>query len=98
MNFKILNKTLYSCDKWGNIRMKISENVVFGTWDDKTSMFLVTKDDGKLEIRDVYGNILRILAKDAIEGRFQSSDEVVVRRKDGKTHVIDRWGNIRRQL
>ena len=96
MTYKILNNSLYSCDTWGNIKMKISENVVFGTYDDTTSSFLVTKGDGKVEIRDKNGNIKRLVASDGVEARFGSPNEIVVRKRDGRTCVVDWWGNVKR--
>lgn len=98
MVFKILNKNLYSCDIWGNVIRKISENVLFGTWDDSTSNFLVTKEDGKVELKDLNGNIIRVLAYDAIEARFQSSNDIIVRKKDGRTLIVDKWGNVKRYI
>jgi hypothetical protein len=97
MNYKILNKELYLCDKWGNVGRRISENVAFGTFDDKTSVFLITKIDGKLELRDINGNIIRVISSDVLEARFQS-DEIILRKKDGKNLVIDRFGNIKRAI
>ena len=97
MNYKILNKELYLCDKWGNVGRRISENVAFGTFDDKTSVFLITKIDGKLELRDINGNIIRVISSDVLEARFQS-DEIILRKKDGKNLVIDRFGNIKRSI
>jgi hypothetical protein len=97
MNYKIINKELYLCDKWGNVGRRISENVAFGTFDDKTSVFLITKIDGKLELRDINGNIIRVISSDVLEARFQS-DEIILRKKDGKNLVIDRFGNIKRAI
>jgi hypothetical protein len=97
MNYKIVNKTLYLCDNYGNLGRRISENVSFGTFDDKTSTFLITKTDGKVELKDVNGNILRTISSDGYEARFQSND-IVLRKKDGKTCIIDRYGNIRRYI
>ena len=57
MEYKIVNRTLYTCDKWGNLGRRISENVTFGTFDEKTSTFLITKIDGKVETRDINGNV-----------------------------------------
>ena len=51
MNYKILNKTLFICDKWGNIGKRISENVAFGTFDDKTSVSKMPPNTVKLLFR-----------------------------------------------
>jgi hypothetical protein len=97
MNYKIVNKSLYLCDIYGNPGRRISENVLFGTFDDKTSIFLITKTDGKLELKDVNGNILRTISSDVYEARFQS-DDIIIRKKDGKTCISDRYGNIKRYI
>ena len=47
MYYKIVNSTLYVCDHYGNIGRRIAENVGFGTFDDDTSTFLVTRLNGK---------------------------------------------------
>jgi hypothetical protein len=98
MNYKIVNNSLYTCDLYGNLHRKISENVSLGTFDEKTSYFLVTKIDGKLELRDINGNIIRTIFSDVIEARFQSSDDIIVRKKDGSNIIIDRSGNIKRNI
>jgi hypothetical protein len=97
MNYKILNKTLFICDKWGNIGKRISENVAFGTFDDKTSLFLVTKSNGDVEIKDVNGNLKRTISSDSMEARFQG-DDIIIRKNDGRTCIVDRVGNIRRYI
>ena len=97
MYFKIVNKTLYKCDKVGNPNQFVASDVSFGTYDEKTNSFLVTKFDGKLELRDYNGNMLRLISTSAIEARFDNSD-IIVRTKDGKTCVMDRNGNLRRYL
>ena len=97
MEYKILNRTLFICDQWGNTRARISENVSFGTFDDKTSTFLVTKIDGKVEIKDINGNLKRIISSDGIEARFHG-DDIIIRKNDGRTCIIDRVGNIRRYI
>jgi methyltransferase-like protein len=97
MTYKIVNKNLYTCDMYGNILRRISENVSFSTFDDKTSTFLVTKIDGKLELKDIYGNMIRTIASDAIEARFQS-DMIIVRKKDGRNCIIDKYGNLQRYI
>ena len=74
MEFKILNKTLFICDKWGNLGRRISENVIFGTFDDKTSTFLVTKQDGKVELRDLNGTVRRVISNDGFEARFHDNE------------------------
>jgi hypothetical protein len=98
MIYKIVNKNLYTCDMYGNILRRISENVSFSTFDDKTSTFLVTKTDGKLELKDTNGNIIRTISSDVLEARFQSSDDIIVRKKDGRNCIIDKYGNIRRYI
>lgn len=97
MYYKILNKILYRTDQWGNTNRIITENVSFGTYDEKTSTFLVTKLDGKVELRDSNGNILRIISTVGMEARFESND-IILRMKDGRTCIVDRNGNIRRFL
>lgn len=97
MYYKILNKILYRTDQWGNTNRIITENVSFGTYDEKTSTFLVTKLDGKVELRDSNGNILRIISTVGVEARFESND-IILRMKDGRTCIVDRNGNIRRFL
>ena len=97
MEYKIVNRTLYTCDKWGNLGRRISENVTFGTFDEKTSTFLITKIDGKVETRDINGNVERIISNDGIEARFSDVD-IILRKKDGKTCILDRYGNIRRYI
>jgi hypothetical protein len=97
MHYKILNKILYRTDQWGNTQRIITENVSFGTYDDKTSTFLVTKLDGKVELRDSNGNILRIISNVGIEARFESND-IILRMKDGRTCLVDRAGNMKRFL
>jgi S-adenosylmethionine hydrolase len=98
MNYKILNRNLYTTDVYGNILRRISENVTFGTYDDKTSTFLVTKIDGKVELKDIYGNIIRTISSDVIEARFQSSDDIIVRKKDGRNCILDKYGNVKRYI
>jgi hypothetical protein len=97
MEYKIINRNLYICDKWGNLGRRISENVAFGTFDDKKSIFLITKIDGKLELKDLNGNILRTISSDVYEARFQS-DDIIIRKKDGRTCISDRYGNIKRYI
>lgn len=95
MYYKILNKILYRTDQWGNTNRIITENVSFGTFDDKTGTFLVTKLDGKVELRDSNGNILRIISTVGVEARFESND-IILRMKDGRTCIVDRNGNLKR--
>lgn len=95
MYYKILNRVLYITDKWGNPNRVIAENVSFGTFDDKTSTFLVTKVDGRVELRDSNGNIFRLISTVGLEARFDSND-IILRMKDGRTCIVDRNGNIRR--
>ena len=95
MYYKILNKILYRTDEWGNTNRIITENVTFGTFDDKTQTFLVTKFDGKVELRDSNGNMLRLISTVGIEARFESND-IILRMKDGRTCIVDRNGNLRR--
>ena len=97
MEYKILNRTLFLCDKWGNTTRRISENVAFGTFDDKTSTFLVTKTDGKVELKDLNGSVRRDLSNDGVEARFQGND-IIIRKKDGKTCIVDIYGNIQRWM
>ncbi len=97
MNYKIVNKVLYVCDRYGNPGRRISENVSFSTFDDKTSMFLITKIDGKVELRDINGNITRVISSDVQEARFQQ-DEIILRKKDGKNCITDKFGNIKRYI
>lgn len=97
MEYKILNRSLYLCDRYGNLGRRISENVAFGTFDDKTSTFLVTKMDGKVELKDINGNLQKIISSDAYEARFLGS-EIILRKKDGKTCIVDRFGNLRRYI
>lgn len=97
MNYKIVNKSLYICDKYGNVGRKISENVAFGTFDEKTSTFLITKSDGRVELKDINGNINRVVSNDAIEARFQDN-EIIIRKNDGRTCISDKFGNIRRYI
>jgi hypothetical protein len=96
MYYKILNKLLYRTDQWGNINRVITDNVSFATYDDKTSNFLVTKLDGKVELRDANGNILRLISTVGVEARFESNNDIILRMNDGKTCIIDRSGNIKR--
>ena len=97
MEYKIINKTLYICDKWGNTGRRISENVSFGTFDDATSTFLVTKTDGKVELKDLNGSVRRVLSNDGVEARFKGND-IIIRKKDGKTCIVDIYGNIQRWM
>lgn len=97
MEYKISNRSLYICDKYGNLGRKISENVSFGTFDEKTSTFLITKIDGKVEIKDMVGNIIRVISNDSIEARFQG-DQIIIRKNNGKTCVVDKYGNIQRYI
>lgn len=97
MYYKIVNKILYKTDQWGNPNFKIADNVQFATYDDKTLTFLVTKFDGKVELRNSQGNLFRIISNVGLEGRFESKD-IILRMKDGKTGVFDRDGNLRRYL
>jgi hypothetical protein len=97
MDYKILNGTLFLCDKWGNTSKRISENVAYGTFDDTTSTFLITKLDGKVEIKDANGNLTRTVSNDGLEARFQGKD-IILRKKDGRTCIIDRVGNIQRYI
>lgn len=95
MLFKILNGTLYICDKWGNPGKRIAENVNFATFDQDSNQFLVTANDGKLHLKDVMGNPVRTLANDIYEARF-SGIEIIARRKDGKNVILDKMGNVKR--
>ena len=95
MYYKILNKILYRTDQWGNTNRIITENVSFGTYDEKTATFLVTKLDGKVELRDSNGNILRIISTVGVEARFESND-IILRMKDCRTCIVDRNGNLKR--
>jgi|LakMenE01Jun11ns_1017448.scaffolds.fasta_scaffold8059206_1 hypothetical protein len=97
MYYKIVNKILYKTDQWGNPNLQIADNVQFATYDDKTLTFLVTKFDGKVELRNSQGNLFRIISNVGLEGRFESKD-IILRMKDGKTGVFDRDGNLRRYL
>lgn len=97
MEYKIVNQALYLCDRMGNVGRRIAESVVYGTFDDKSSSFLITRLDGKVELRDTNGNLKRTLISDGIEARF-SGDEIIVRKKDGKTCVIDKVGNVKRYI
>jgi hypothetical protein len=97
MEYKIINRTLYICDKWGNLGRRISENVVFGTFDEATSTFLVTKTDGKVELKDINGTVRRVISNDGFEARFHDSG-IILRKKDGRTCIVDRYGNIQRYL
>ncbi len=97
MEYKILNQSLYICDRMGNLGRRISENVVYGTFDDKTSTFLVTKMDGKVELRDTNGNLRRVVSSDTIEARY-SGIEIIIRKKDGRTCIIDQMGNVKRYI
>jgi hypothetical protein len=97
MEYKIINRTLYICDKWGNLGRRISENVAFGTFDEKTSTFLVTKTDGKVELRDLNSTVKRIISNDGLEARFHDND-IILRKKNGKTCIVDRSGNVQRYL
>lgn len=97
MEFKILNRSLFICDKWGNLGRKISENVAFGTFDEETSLFLVTKTDGVVELKDMNGNVKRLIAKDGYEARFHDKD-IILRKTNGKTCIVDRYGNIQRYM
>lgn len=96
MYYKILNKVLYKTDQWGNPNRAISENVSFGTYDDKTQTFLVTRLDGRVELKDVNGNMLRIISEVGVEARFDSDNHIILRMKDGRTCIVDRAGNVRR--
>ena len=98
MYYKILNKILYKTDQWGNTTRIITDNVSFGTYDDKTSTFLITKLDGKVELRDSNGNILRLISNVGVEARFESNNDIILRMKDGRTCIVDRNGNMRRFL
>lgn len=97
MNYKIVNSSLFICDKWGNPGRKISSNVAFGTFDEKSNVFLVTKVDGKLEIKDTDGNLIRNISKDVYEARFLGED-IVIRKQNGKNCIIDRFGNFKRYI
>ena len=97
MEYKIINQTLFICDKWGNLGRRISENVAFGTFNESTSTFLVTKTDGKVELKDMNGTVRRVVSNDGLEARF-SGDDIIVRRKDGKTCVVDIYGNVQRYI
>lgn len=97
MYYKIVNKILYKCDKWGNSLLQIADNVAFATYDEKTSTFLVTKSDGRVELRNDSGHFFRIISNVGLEGRFEL-DEIILRMKDGKTGVFTRDGNLRRFL
>ena len=97
MYYKIVNSTLYVCDHYGNIGRRIAENVGFGTFDDDTSTFLVTRLNGKVDLFDTNGNHKRTLINDSTEARF-SGNEIVVRKNDGRTCIIDRVGNLKRYL
>lgn len=97
MFYKIVNESLYVCDKMGNLGRRISEDVSFGTFDDDSNTFLITKTNGKVELRDTNGNHKRTLIDESIEARFSGSD-IIVRRNNGKTCLIDKVGNIKRYI
>lgn len=81
----------------GNLGRRISESVSFGTFDDDSNIFLITRTDGKVELRDTNGNHKRTLINNSIEARFCGKD-IIVRKNDGKTCLIDKVGNIKRYI
>ncbi len=95
MNYKIVNQTLFICDTYGNTSRRISENCAFGTFDESSKTFLVTKTDGKLELKDINGNLHRVITTDVVEARFNGSS-IMVRKKDGKSYLFDKYGNSKR--
>lgn len=98
MYYKIVNKTLFRCDQFGNPVRAISENVSFGTFDEKTQTFLVTKLNGVVELKDYNGTIIRtILSNNGVEARFDPTG-IVIRTTDGRTRLVDRNGTIKRFL
>jgi hypothetical protein len=92
MIYKILNGALYTTDKYGNTLRKICEGVSYGAYDDTQNIFLITKVNGIVETRDINGNHLRMICDGCIEARFSGTD-ILIRRKDGRNELRDRFGN-----
>lgn len=95
MNFKIVNKSLYLCDNFGNIGRLISDSVNFATYDETNNIFLITNVSGRLETKDINGNNIRVIAQEVLEARFQGSD-ILIRKRDGRNVLVDKIGNIKR--
>lgn len=97
MNYKIVNQSLFLIDNIGNIGRRISDNVSFASYDDTSKIFLVTRMDGKLETKDIYGNPIRVLQEGVLEARFSGGD-IIARKRDGRNVIIDIVGNIKRYI
>jgi hypothetical protein len=92
---KIENSVLFACDKYGNKQRQIARDVAFATYCENQKLFLVTSINGNVDTRDEYGNLRRLIAKNAIEARFDGTD-ILIRTKDGKNERRDKHGNLTR--
>lgn len=94
----IKNDTLFTCDKYGNTGIQIAREVSNAYWSDDQSLFLITKINGEVLTTDRYGNTIRTICKEAKDARFDSGTNISVRMFDGKNRVLDKYGNLVRQL
>lgn len=98
MNFKIDGVTLYTCDRYGNKGRKISDKVVFASYNESRKMFVVVGLDGVVQTRDGYGNPIREVCENAVEARFIDNKNLIVRTKNGGTEQRDEYGFLIRTL
>lgn len=94
----IKNDSLYTCDRHGNLGTRITENVSNAYWSDSQDIFLITRLNGKVEVRDRHGNLARVLCEDAKDAKFSDGTNVQVRMNNGQTRILDRHGNLVRNL
>jgi hypothetical protein len=94
----IKNDSLYTSDRHGNTGTRICESVSNAYWSDGQDIFLITKLNGKVEIRDRHGNLTRCICENAKDARFSDGTNIQVRMNDGQNRVLDKFGNLVRVL
>ena len=94
----IKNNNLYTSDRFGNTGTRISENVSNAYWSEDQSIFLVTKLNGRVEVADRHGNVVRAICEGAKDARFDKGTDIQVRMDNGQNKVFDKYGNMIRTL
>lgn len=92
MEYIIKNNSLFICDKYGNTGIRISENVSNVNFSEEKKIFLITKINGDVELKDTNGNLRSKIFEGAVDARF-NGDGFVVRTKDGRNRLVDKSGN-----
>ena len=94
----IKNDTLFTCDKFGSIGIKIAEKVSNAYWSEDQNIFLITKINGQVITADRYGSDTRNICKEARDARFDSGTNILVRMFDGRNCIFDKYGSHIRTL